>query len=77
MFEPVPEYTPEEIKRIRAKSNMTQAGFANYLGVTVKAVEAWECGRNKPNGAARRLMSVAVKYGFVRDLIAAEVRASQ
>jgi len=58
-FEPVPSYEPEDIKRIRATSNMTQAGFAQFLGVTIKAVEAWECGRNKPNGPARRLMSVA------------------
>ena len=70
MFKPVPEYTPEEIRRIRIKSKMTQVSFANYLGVTVKAVEAWECGRNKPNGSARRLMSLGEKYGFAHDLIA-------
>jgi len=58
-FEPVPEYDPDDIKRIRTEANMTQSGFAGFLGVTTKAVEAWECGRNKPNGPARRLMSVA------------------
>jgi putative transcriptional regulator len=58
-FEPVPEYAPEDIKRIRTKAQMTQTGFAGFLGVTAKAVEAWENGRNKPGGPARRLMSVA------------------
>ena len=58
-FEPIPEYDPDDIKRIRTESNMTQVGFAEFLGVTAKAVEAWECGRNKPNGSARRLMSMA------------------
>ena len=58
-FEPIPEYAPEDIKRIRTNSRMTQAGFAEFLGVSSKAVEAWENGRNKPNGSARRLMSVA------------------
>jgi putative transcriptional regulator len=58
-FEPVPEYAPEDVKRIRMKTKMTQTGFAGFLGVTPKAVEAWENGRNKPNGPARRLMSVA------------------
>jgi len=72
MFEPVPEYTPEEIRRIRIKSKLTQVRFAHYLGVTVKAVEAWECGRNKPNGSARRLMSLAEKYGSIHDLVASE-----
>ena len=80
-FEPVPNYMPEDIKRIRVNINMTQAGFAQFLGVTVKAVEAWECGRNKPNGPARRLMSVAEddpafparyysvteKYGYINE----------
>jgi putative transcriptional regulator len=58
-FEPVPEYAPADIKRIRVASGMTQIGFAEFLGVTKKAVEAWESGSNKPNGSARRLMSVA------------------
>ncbi len=58
-FEAVPEYAPDDIKRIRTKSHLTQAGFASFLGVTPKAVEAWENGRNKPNGPARRLMSMA------------------
>ncbi|MCL1807327.1 MAG: helix-turn-helix domain-containing protein [Oscillospiraceae bacterium] len=60
-FEPVPEYAPEDIKRIRTDSRMTQAAFAGYLGVTTKAVEAWERGRNKPTGPARRLMSMAAE----------------
>jgi putative transcriptional regulator len=58
-FEPVPEYAPEDIKRIRTTAKMTQFGFAEFLGVSSKAVESWECGRNKPNGSARRLMSAA------------------
>lgn len=80
-FEPLPEYAPEDIKRIRAGANMTQAGFAEFLGVTAKAVEAWECGRNRPNGPARRLMSMAdmdpqipekyysvtEKYGYIHE----------
>lgn len=60
-FEPIPDYKPEDIKRIRTSSSLTQVGFAMFLGVTPKAVEAWERGRNKPNGSARRLMSVAEK----------------
>ena len=36
---------------------MTQSVFANYLGVSVKTVEAWERGRTHPTGPAYRLMS--------------------
>jgi len=31
------------------------------MGVSVKTVEAWEMGQNKPAGAARRLLSLLQK----------------
>ena len=37
---------------------MTQATFAEAIGVSVKTVEAWEAGTNKPIGIARRFLSV-------------------
>ena len=39
------------------KAHMTQHVFADYLGVSVKTVEAWERGRTHPTGPAYRLMS--------------------
>lgn len=54
----VPEFTPEEIKNIRLNSNMTQSVFAACIGVTKKAVEAWEGGRSRPDGAARRTLGL-------------------
>lgn len=54
----VPEFTPEEIREIRMKSNMTQSVFAACIGVTKKAVEAWEGGRSRPDGAARRTLGL-------------------
>lgn len=45
-------FTPEEIKRIRLNADMTQGIFAACIGVTKKAVEAWEGGRSRPDGAA-------------------------
>ena len=32
--------------------------FAQYMGVSVKTVEAWEAGRNHPVGAACRLLAM-------------------
>ena len=40
---------------------MTRHNFAEYPGVFVKAVEAWERGRTHPTGPAYRLMSFLVK----------------
>ena len=55
---PLKEFTPSEIKDIRIKSNMTQQTFASCIGVTKKAVEAWEGGRSCPDGAARRTLGL-------------------
>ncbi len=59
---PLDTFTPSEIKGIRNKAGLTQALFAQYMGVSVKTVEAWEAGRNQPDGAARRLLSITRKY---------------
>ncbi len=47
-----------EIKKIRTDTKMTQGVFAKFLGVSTKTVEAWEAGRNMPNGPARRILSL-------------------
>lgn len=54
--QPVSHYAPAEIKDIRIKTGMTQAVFAEFMGVSVKTVEAWESGRNSPIGSACRLL---------------------
>jgi putative transcriptional regulator len=41
--------------------------FAGSLGVSPKTVEAWENGRNKPEGASRRLLEIVRDDpGFLR-----------
>ena len=40
---------PEEIKRIRQRSFLTQQDFANKIGVAFSTVNRWESGRAKPN----------------------------
>ncbi len=57
-IEPPYHYGPGEIKQIRATLNMTQYIFASFMGVSPKTVEAWEAGRNKPNGSACRLLTI-------------------
>ncbi|MDO9533954.1 MAG: helix-turn-helix domain-containing protein [Bacillota bacterium] len=57
-IEPVREYEAAEIKKIRNELGMTQAFFASFMGVSRKTVEAWESGRNMPDGPARRLLSM-------------------
>lgn len=71
-IEPVESFTPDEIKKIRNSTGLTQVLFARYLGVSVKTVEAWEAGRNHPEGAACRLLSMTqsdpsfpLKFGII------------
>lgn len=55
---PLETFSSDEIKKIRIETGMTQALFAKYMGVSVKTVEAWEAGKNRPEGAARRLLAL-------------------
>ncbi len=58
---PLPEYKGKEIKEIRNKLGLTQSIFACVFGVSIKTVEAWESGRNHPNGPAQRMLSILEK----------------
>ena len=53
---PVKEYSNAEIREVRMNAGMTQSVFADYMGVSKKTVEAWECGRTHPTGPAYRLI---------------------
>lgn len=55
---PVPEYKADKIKEIREALNLSQMIFAEAVGVSVKTIEAWESGRNKPQGPASRFLQL-------------------
>jgi len=55
---PLPDYASDRIKAIRNSLNLSQHIFAEALGVSIKTVEAWESGRNKPQGPALRILQV-------------------
>lgn len=55
---PLESFTADEIKEIRKSTGLTQWLFAQYMGVSVKTVEAWEAGRNSPNGTACRMLAL-------------------
>jgi putative transcriptional regulator len=50
--------SPAAIKKLRLSLGQTQEVFAQLLGVSKKAVEAWEAGTKKPNGSVLRLFQV-------------------
>jgi putative transcriptional regulator len=50
------EYSPASVKKLRDQLGMSQAVFADLLGVSRVWVQAWERGVRKPSALARRLM---------------------
>ena len=57
-LEPAKEFTAADVKNIRARNHLTQSLLAKFLCVSKKTVEAWESGRNQPNGPSRRLLEL-------------------
>lgn len=49
-------YTPERVKETRKALGASQAVFAQFLGVSTRAVQDWEQGQSEPHGAACRMM---------------------
>ena len=47
--------------RVRKASGLSQAEFAEILGVSVRTLQDWEQGRRKPSGAAATLLKIAEK----------------
>ena len=50
-----------DIASIREKTELSQARFAQLLGVSVRTLQDWEQGRRAPSGAARPLLVIASK----------------
>jgi len=57
---PVPMFSAIEVKNLRNSLGLSQFLFAGVVGVSPKSVEAWEAGRNTPDGAARRILGMLV-----------------
>ena len=49
------------VASVREKTGLSQARFAELLGVSVRTLQEWEQGRRAPSGAARTLLLIAAK----------------
>ena len=50
-----------DVAEIREKTGLSQARFAQLLGVSVRTLQDWEQCRRSPSGAARTLLMIADK----------------
>ena len=51
-----------DVQAIRQQYGLSQAKFAQLLGISVSTLRNWEQGRRHPEGPARVLLQVAAKH---------------
>ena len=61
---PVKALQPEEIRKIRKKSRVSQAVFVSLLNTGVSTVQKWEIGQKRPTGTALKLLHLVQKRGL-------------
>ena len=61
---PVEPLAPEQIKKIRETSRVSQAVFARLLNTSLSTVQKWEIGQKKPTGTALKLLHLVQKRGL-------------
>lgn len=69
-FLPRPDYDASDIKKIRAKSQLTQESLADLMGTSIDTVRKWEQNISQPTGPALRLLQMLDAQGIPKILIA-------
>lgn len=61
---PVEPLRPDQIKKIREASHVSQAVFARLLNTSLSTVQKWEIGQKRPTGTALKLLHLVQKRGL-------------
>ena len=61
---PVEPLDPDQIKKIREATRVSQAVFAALLNTSLSTVQKWEIGQKKPTGTALKLLHLVQKRGL-------------
>jgi len=57
----VHEFSPLDVKAVRARVGMTQAEFAGAFGISLGTLRHWERGDRIPRGPARVLLNIVAQ----------------
>lgn len=61
---PVEPLTPDEIRALREREQVSQPVFAHYLNVRKDAVSKWERGEKRPDGPSLKLLNLVKTKGL-------------
>jgi putative transcriptional regulator len=61
---PIKPLTPEEIRALREREQVSQPVFAYYLNVRKDAVSKWERGEKRPDGPSLKLLNLVKTKGL-------------
>jgi putative transcriptional regulator len=53
---------PNDVVKARLAAALSQAQFAQALGISVRTLQEWEQGRRAPSGPAQALIRIAVRH---------------
>ena len=60
----VERMSPDEIRALREREQVSQAVFSRYLNVRKDAVSKWERGEKRPNGPSLKLLNLVKAKGL-------------
>jgi len=61
---PIDPMSPEEIRALREREQVSQPVFAHYLNVRRDAVSKWERGEKRPDGPSLKLLNLVKAKGL-------------
>lgn len=61
---PIESLTPEEIRALREREQVSQPVFARYLNVRKDAISKWERGEKRPDGPSLKLLNLVKAKGL-------------
>ena len=64
LLDPVPHFSPDDIRELREAFGLSQAVFATLLNVSLSTMQKWEQGQKDPGAPAHKLLNIVKQYGL-------------